>query len=127
MLKRTLFFIAVLGALGWLGLSFLKWQFGVGEHVASPQRVVLDTGRGMIVGGGKALLGLTIHTRDRVILNLSCAGEKREIELREAAVSDEVCGVRVRWLGQAPTGQDGAVLDVIWDEPASNPTPDAVE
>lgn len=110
--------IAVLGAVGWLLLVGIERQFGIGRFADSPQQLTLLPGRRAIVGGGRAVLGFAVLEQRRVILEVRCAAGGARLELAEGAAGDEVCGVRVRWLGAAlPLAAPGSHrFEVSWSD-----------
>lgn len=116
--KRIVVAILVLGLLGWLGLIAIEWQFGLGRFASSPQEIVLAPGSRAIVGGGRAVLGFVAQKRNTVVVEVKCAAETRRVELAEAAPSEEVCGVRVRWSAAVdvfPRPSGGLRFEVSWE------------
>jgi len=73
--------------------------------------------RRVIVGGGRAVVGFAALEKRRVTLEVRCAEGGSRLELAEGATSDEVCGVRVRWLGAAPlrAAPGSNRFEVSWD------------
>jgi len=117
MRTRIFAIILILGALGWLLLVGIERQFGIGRYAKSPQQLTLLPGRRVIVGGGRAVVGFAALEKRRVTLEVRCAEGGSRLELAEGATSDEVCGVRVRWLGAAPlrAAPGSNRFEVSWD------------
>lgn len=119
--KRVLAIALVLGFVGWLGLLVIEWQFGLGRFAESPQEILLTPGRRSIVGGGRAVLGLVERRGKSVTVEVSCAGEKRRLELDERVSSGEICGVSLSWSDAAAVAGSpfGSVtFEVSWTEEA---------
>ncbi|HEX9733794.1 MAG TPA: hypothetical protein VGG06_17625 [Thermoanaerobaculia bacterium] len=118
MRTRIFAFVVVLGALGWLLLLGIQRQFRIGRFAASPQELTMLPGQRAIVGGGRAVVGFAVLERRRVTLEVRCAGGGSRLELAEGAASEEVCGVRVRWLGAAPPleAPGSNRFEVSWDD-----------
>lgn len=117
--NRILALILALGLFGWLGLMVMQWQFGVGRFATSPQKLLLQPGRRVIVGGGRAVLGLMANRSKEVTIELRCADAETRLDLERGDQSEEICGVRVRWLEAAPVSQPAAgsaAFEISWTD-----------
>ncbi len=117
--KRLVAVIVLLGVAGWLGLLAIQWQFGLGRFAASPQEVVLRPGGRAIVGGGRAIVGLVSESGREVTIEVRCAAETARVDLGRDAVSERLCGVRVRRLVRPllrPDPPGSARLEITWNE-----------
>ncbi len=122
MSRRLLIIVAMLGLLGYGGLLLIQWQFGMGRFAKSPQQILLAAGGRVIGGGGRAVVGLAEVADDTARVEIRCADVEHEAELAREELSDEVCGVRVRWLGTTGevtlsdgTRVPGQVVEITWE------------
>lgn len=100
---------------GWGLLEFMLWSSELGEYARSPQQIRLKQGVTSIVGGGRA--GLVYQGsphRRRAELLLRCKDTNEEIRLRRDEISEEICGVQVRFLELEIDGQ--ARVLVSWSD-----------
>ncbi len=112
--RRVIITVIVLGVLGWAGLKMIEWQFGIGDFARSPQQVSLHPEGRAIVGGGRAVLGLVAIGGEKAELEIRCAGEEHEIELKPGGASEKICDVYVRWLGPSVRFPGAQQLEVSW-------------
>jgi hypothetical protein len=92
---------------------------------SSPQKTTLSIGQTKKVGGGRAYLWLaTIDDAWRQDLNgivttanveLSCSGEKHQLDVFQDQLSEEVCGVRVRVLKFISGMPPAAKFEITWE------------
>lgn len=112
--KRLIISLLLLGLLGWAGLKLIEKQFGIGDFAKSPQYVSLRPGGRAIAGGGRAVVGLIEIRRDKASVQVRCSDAETELKLVLKKSSDEICGVRVRWLGPSPRILGAQQLEVTW-------------
>ena len=125
MIRRLIIVLALLTLLCFVGLEVLKQQFGLGRYTENPQRVSLGQDRRAIVGGGKAILDW-VGTRPKVEgesqqveLEVRCAEVEERVLLVQGDSTEEICGVRVRWIETTvnfQTGRPTLVVLVSWAE-----------
>jgi len=112
--RRLILTVIVLGVLGWAGLKLIEWQFGIGDFAKSPQHVTLRPAGRALVGGGRAVVGLVEIRRERAAVQIRCAGVEEEVRLDRGKPGEEVCGVRVLWMGPSPRILDAQQFEVTW-------------
>jgi len=112
--RRLIISLLLLGLLGWAGLKLIEKQFGIGDFAKSPQYVSLRPGGRAIVGGGRAVVGLIEIRRDKASVQVRCSDVETELKLVLNKPSDEVCAVRVRWVGPSPRILGAQQLEVTW-------------
>lgn len=112
--KRLLLTVIVLGVLGWAGLKLIEWQFKIGDFAKSPQYVSLRPAGRIIVGGGRAVLGLKETRRDKAVVQIRCSDGEEEVRLEPGQPSEEICGIRVRWTGPSPRILYAQQFEVSW-------------
>ena len=125
MQRRLLLILAVLTLLCFAGLEVLKQQFGLGRYTENPQRVALSQNGRAIVGGGRAVVGWAatlpkVEDQDQQVeLEMRCAEVEERVRLVQGDSTEEICGVRVRWIETTIDFQTGAprlVVLVSWPE-----------
>ncbi len=121
MKSRVFILILILGLLGWLGLFVIQRQFKLGNFAQNPQELSLRPGRQAMVAGGRAVLGFVTPEKKKnkgIEIQIRCAAQKTILNLVEGARTEEVCGVRVRWLGPVDplnARYGGARFEVSWN------------
>ncbi len=113
--RRLILVMIVLGVLGWGMLKTVEWQFGVGEFAKSPQMMMLRPGGRVIVGGGRAVLGLVAIRDEKAEIEIRCDEAEHEIRLRPGGASEKLCDVYVRWLGPSVRVPGTQQLEVSWN------------
>ena len=100
---------------GWALLEFMLWSSDLGEYAKSPQHLKLQQGTTAIVAGGRAgvVFQGSPHRRRAEIL-IRCKNVEQEIRLRRDELSEEVCGIQIRFLDLEVNGR--AVVIVSWQD-----------
>jgi hypothetical protein len=114
MRTKWLIMLAILVG-GWGLLEVMLWSADLGDYAQNPQQIRLQQGSTAIVGGGRA--GLVFqgspHRRRAEIL-VRCKDVTQEIRLRRDEISEEICGIQVRFLELEVNGK--ALVLVSWQE-----------
>jgi len=100
-------------------VSFM-WLNQLGDLAKSPQSVEMNLGTSSFVAGGKAKLWFAAVDLG-VMVEISCKGESKMVELYDDKPSDEVCGIRVEKIELIEKERRGirtmrAKLKVTWDD-----------
>ncbi len=104
---------------GLTALLSLQWRFGVGNHVVSPQQIMVPLGARMILAGGRAGVEFDRRRDNRGDFIVRCTDQQSWVKLKVDETSDEVCSVRIHL--QSFSSETGTLatsrahLEVSWD------------
>ncbi|MEM7586827.1 MAG: hypothetical protein AAF560_25785 [Acidobacteriota bacterium] len=123
--------IVIIGLLflisGLSALLMLQWNFGVGNHIVSPQEVTVPLGARMILAGGRAGVEFDQRRDRRGHFVVRCQDEQSWVKLKVGQTSEEICSVRIHL--QEFTTETGTLassrahLEVTWGPEASSEEP----
>jgi hypothetical protein len=110
----TMLIVGIAAAGPLLGVA---WFHRLGSFAKSPQTAEIMVGGTVLVGGGRAKL-LFSSVELGPVVEVSCKGDKRTLELFQDRVSDAVCGIRLS-KPEVVEGVGGSLrlrVQVEWDE-----------
>ncbi len=81
---------------GFSALLALQWKFGVGNHVVSPQLVIVPLGARMILAGGLAGVEFDQRRDKRGDFIVRCTDEQSWVKLKVGETSEEICSIRIQ-------------------------------
>ena len=98
----------------------VAWYHRLGDFAKSPQRVEMGVGSTCFVAGGRAKLWFSSIEQGPVV-EISCKGHAKSIDLINGEPTEQVCGIRVRKLEVFEEDLGGnpqlrGVFEVTWDE-----------